>query len=243
MITPSLKEFIIKTVRSFGFNITKYPLRNLDNERLHCALEHWGIELIIDIGANIGQFSQEVRKVGYKKKIVSFEPLSDAYEHLLTNSHHDKNWQIHERCAVGNKNGVIEINVAGNSQSSSILPMLTAHSDATPGSEYFKKENTNIITLDSVFTTYHSNDEKTFLKIDTQGYEKEVLEGASETLKQVKAIQIELSLVPLYQGQPLWDDLIADLTKKGFFVWSILPVLHHPQTGQFLQIDVVLYRP
>jgi FkbM family methyltransferase len=236
------KECVKKTVRSAGFNITKYTPGSSETEKLNTALKYFGIELLIDVGANTGQYAESVRQAGYKKKIVSFEPLVDAYKQLLINSANDKMWFVHERTAIGNQNGEIEINVSGNSQSSSILPMLATHSDAAPNSKYFKTEKTKIIKLDSVFSDYRLNSEVTFLKIDTQGYEREVLEGAKETLEKVKAIQIELSLVPLYAGQPLWDAILLDLAKKGFQVWSILPGFSDPHIGRSLQIDAVLYK-
>ena len=141
-----IKEFIQTAIRSTGFNVTPYVRGSLETEKLNATLEYFGIELIFDIGANVGKFSALVRRNGYKKKIVSFEPITEAHQQLLMNSAKDKNWFVHERCAIGNKNGEIEINVSGNSQSSSILPMLATHSNAAPDSKYFKTEKTKIIS-------------------------------------------------------------------------------------------------
>ncbi|MFX8373787.1 FkbM family methyltransferase, partial [Acinetobacter baumannii] len=89
----------------------------------------------------------------------------------------------------------VDINISGNSYSSSILPMLPAHLSAAPESLYIGKAKTKVITLDSVFDEYRVNKEKVFLKIDTQGFEAEVLSGLSRNLRNITAVQLEMSIV------------------------------------------------
>ena len=91
------------------------------------ALRHSHIDLVIDIGANEGQFAKELRAGGYSGRIVSFEPLSAAHRRLLQESNRDSAWHVHPRCALGDRLGEIELNISGNSVSSSILPMLASH--------------------------------------------------------------------------------------------------------------------
>src|SRR5688572_23878121 len=83
------------------------------------------------------------------------------------------------RAAVGAAPGQTEINIAGNSASSSLLPMLKSHSDAAPQSAIVGRTPTDVIPLDSVFDLYYREGRRVFLKIDTQGYERPVLEGAT----------------------------------------------------------------
>ena len=86
----------------------------------------------LDVGANTGQFAQDLRASGYRGHIVSFEPLSDAHAALLVTASWDPLWDVADRCAVGAGDRWAEINIAGNSYSSSLLPMLDLHREAAP---------------------------------------------------------------------------------------------------------------
>lgn len=207
------------------------------------ALRHHHVDLVFDIGANEGQFARELRAGGYSGGIVSFEPLSSAHARLLQASANDKAWHVQPRCAVGDHLGEIELNISGNSVSSSILPMLSAHRDAAPQSSYQGREATPLITLDSVTSSYLPGAQAPFLKVDTQGYEWQVLDGARDILPRVCGIQIELSLVPLYEGQRLWRDCIERLEANGFQLWTLSPEFVDPVTGRTLQWDGLFFRP
>ena len=130
-----------------------------------------------------------------------------------------------------------DINVSKNSVSSSILPILKLHTDNEKNSIYINSEKTPIITLDSAAENYLNKFSNCFIKIDTQGYEGLVLDGAYKTLKKTKGILCELSLVPLYQGQNLWTDIISRLEKEGFVLWSFEKVFSENNNGRTFQID------
>ena len=198
--------------------------------------------MVFDVGANVGQFANELREYGYKGKIVSFEPLPQAYDGLVSKAYGDENWVIHPRCAIGSMAGDIEINVAANSASSSILPMLSAHEDAAPHAKYTHKELASMITLDSVLEQYASPDDNLFIKIDTQGYEWSVLDGAEQAVKQCRGVLLELSLIPLYDGQKLWLDLVNRLSATQHQVFVIQPGFTDNKTGQTLQVDGLFFK-
>ena len=96
--------------------------------------------------------------------------------------------------------------------------------------------------LDTVAPEYLSVASNPFLKIDTQGFEWQVLDGASETLAHVKGVLCELSLVPLYEGQKLWMDLIQRLEREGFTLWSIQKGFTDPRDGRTLQVNAIFFR-
>jgi len=194
---------------------------------------------LFDVGANTGQYALLTRKEGYKGRIIAFEPLPDAHQKLSLYAEKDPLWTVHPRCAVGASAGTTKINISKNSYSSSILPMLDAHLSAAPESIYVGSVETPVITLASVFDNYHSHSEKAFLKIDTQGFESEVLVGCLSRLPKIKAIQLELSTVPLYEGQELYRYFFDFFESNGFYLWSILPVFANSKTGQHLQFDAV----
>lgn len=240
----SIEAVIRNSFRKLGLDIHRYvPPVPPPPSPIISSLRKFGIDLILDVGANTGQFVSEIRRGGYAGNIVSFEPLSEAHGKLLQASNGDAKWDIYPRCALGDRNGEVEINIAGNSQSSSILPMLESHRSAAPESAYQGKELVPIKTLDAVAGQYLKNAHAPFLKIDTQGFEWQVLDGARATLPHVRGVLLELSLVPLYEGQHLWLEIMARLEAEGFVLWAFEPVFSDPLDGRTLQVDGIYYRP
>lgn len=201
-----------------------------------------GVNVVLDVGANTGQFAQSLRAAGYRRKLVSFEPLSSAHSSLAKTSKSDPHWEIAPRVAIGGHDGEIDIHISGNSVSSSILEMLDSHSSAAYGSAYTDSERVSLATLDSVARNYLTAEAVPFLKIDTQGYEDRVLDGAKELLDRVSGLQVELSFVPLYEGQQLFDALVERLRALGFSIWAIWPGFCDPHSGRMLQVDVTFFR-
>lgn len=200
------------------------------------------IDLLLDVGANVGQSAIRARRDGFDRAIVSFEPLPGAHATLAKNASADSLWVVHERCAVGAAPGTAHINVAADSTSSSLLPMLASHAHAVPNSVYVDTEAIQVITLDSVFREYCKPGRRTFLKIDTQGFEKNVLDGARETLRHVVGVQVSMPVVPLYESQPLFDEFFAFFERHEFKLWSLDPALVERHTGQLLQFDATFVR-
>jgi FkbM family methyltransferase len=238
----SIKLIIKKLLSFFNYRFYKKTIANSSDLQLLKLIDSLSINKVFDIGANEGQFGQSIRKGGYKGQIVSFEPLSDAWIELKNNANNDSNWLIHERVAIGNSNGEIKINISNNSVSSSVLPMLKQHSSAASDSVYIAEETVPIVTFDSIASQYLNNESNIFLKIDTQGFEWEVLEGAKDTLHLVKGVIVELSLVPLYDGQRLWKDIMNKLENEGFTLWALQEVFTDPNTGQSLQFDGIFIK-
>ena len=232
-----MKKYIRKLFNKFGLEVHRLQPNSDFGAQIIKAMRKVNVNILFDIGANTGQFSEEIRNKGYNGKIISFEPLTSARKMLVHQKSKDLNWVIHERAAVGNYNGIIDINISKNSVSSSILPMLKSHSDAEKNSMYIKSEKTPIITLDSVADSYLDKFSNCFIKIDTQGYESQVLDGAFKTLKRAKGVLCELSLVQLYEGQDIWKDLILRLEKEGFVLWSLERGFTDNRDGRTLQMD------
>jgi FkbM family methyltransferase len=236
-----IKKLIKKSFNLVGLNISKIQKNN--PLQTSSPLLYHQIDILLDVGANIGQYALSTREMGFRNKIVSFEPLPEAHKILVENSKNDGNWIVHERCAVGSAIGETEINISKNSQSSSLLPMLPAHSIAAPDSIYIGKKTTKVITIDSIYDEYRGNtNERTFLKIDTQGFEKQVLDGAKNSIKHIKAVQLELSIIPLYETQCLYEYFFQYFKNHAFVLWSLIPGFTDPGTGQMLQFDAIFVR-
>lgn len=237
-----LKELARQGLRKIGLDVHRYLPSSLPPAQLVASLRKFGIDLVLDVGANKGQFASEIRQCGYANRIVSFEPLSQAHGQLLQSSAGDSMWEAYPRCALGDHNGEVEFNIAGNFESSSILPMLETHRSAAPESAYVGKEIVPIKTLDAVSGQYLKDARAAFLKIDTQGFEWQVLDGARDTLPHIRGILVELSLVPLYEGQHLWREVIDRLEAEGFTLWAFKPVFSDQVSGRTLQVDGIFYR-
>ncbi|MGM0562557.1 MAG: FkbM family methyltransferase [Pseudomonadota bacterium] len=206
------------------------------------AFREYNVDLIFDVGANTGQYASEMRSSGYKGRIVSFEPLKAAFDQLAKNAGKDPAWEVHPRCAVGDSIGEVDINVSENSVSSSILPMLDQHRSSASNSVYVGVESVPLITLDSAVSGYSIEKSRYVIKIDTQGFEWSVLDGAETALRNATGVQLELSMVPLYEGQRLWRELIDRLEHEGFTLWTLQRGFTDKNNGRTLQMDGLLFR-
>ncbi len=238
----TIKHKLRKLLWKFGYDVSPYSPQYHPLARRKQLLESSNIDLVLDIGANTGQYAHELRDdLGYRKKIVSFEPLARAFKELQKHSAADENWDV---CnfALGDCNELSEINVAGNSYSSSLLEMMPAHVLSAPESEYIDKEKIEVRTLDSVFSHVVEPGSRVYMKIDTQGFESRVLTGAEKSLNSIEMVQMEMSLLTLYKGESLFNDLCQLMAEKAFSLVAIEPVFSDPETGQLLQLDGIFQR-
>lgn len=242
MNTGVLEGLIRRTANRLGVDIHRHRPEVFGPGRLTAMLASHGVDLVFDVGANTGQFAQSLRQAGYKGRLVSFEPLPSAHTQLLLAAQGDARWEVAPRTAIGDHEGEIEMHIAGNSVSSSALNMLNIHAKAAPGSGYVGNERVRLSRLDTLARGYLQPGTVPFLKIDTQGYEDRVLDGATELLGRVSGLQLELSLVTLYEGQQLFDTLVERLRALGFSIWTIWPGFCDPDSGRMLQVDATFFR-
>ena len=126
--------------------------------------------------------------------------------------------------------------------SSSILKMGDRHIKSAPKSVYVGKEEVNLITIDSIFKKYFDKNQKVLLKIDVQGFEDQVLEGAKESLKNIDAIKLELSLTNLYEGDKIYKYYLDKIESMGFLLWDLQPGFRDKSSGRLLQFDAILVK-
>lgn len=237
-----IKSLVKTALLGAGLELRRYNPAYSPDAQLANVLQRLAIDTVFDVGANTGQYAGLLRKIGYLGDIVSFEPLSEAHDELTGASASDPKWHLAPRMAIGAEDGEIQINIAGNSVSSSVLSMLDSHADAAPQSRYIGQEKVPLHRLDSQAPRYLSPGSRLLLKIDTQGFEGAVIDGAPETLARAQAVQLELSLAALYDGQLLLEQVIAKLRGLGFEIWTLWPGFADPATGRLLQIDAILVR-
>ena len=238
-----MRYAVLKLLRRFGYDVQRYGPHSDPMRRLQQAMKRQRVTTILDIGANIGQFGQRLRINGYEGRIISIEPLSTARAKLVAVTRDDPQWNVAKRYALGERCGEVEINIAGNSQSSSVLNMLDRHRVGDPKSAYIGTEKVPLITLDAFLDELPVlADVPLALKIDTQGYEAQVLAGLDRWSKNVKVIQAEMSLAPLYAGSVGFNDLYRMMEERGFRCISIEPNFTDPNTYEVLQTDAIFER-
>jgi FkbM family methyltransferase len=237
-----MKNRLKTALHGVGFDLRRYNPAYSPEAQIAGLLERLRVDMVFDIGANVGQYGGSLRALGYAGDIVSFEPLSSAHAALTDAAAKDPRWTVAPRVAVGAENAVIEINIAGNSVSSSVLDMLATHADAAPESRYTGKEAVDIACLDTLAGRYLRPDTRLFVKVDTQGFEAAVIAGAPVTLARTQAVQLELSLLPLYAGQADFETIIAQMRVAGFEMWTLWPGFADPATHRMLQIDALFVR-
>lgn len=237
----TLKHVLRKYMWKLGLDISRYnPLYN-PLARKESLMNLCEIGVVLDVGAGFGQFSKLLRSQGYKRRIISFEPLSSEFKRLEENARKDRDWRVFNY-ALGDVCCQGEINVAGNKRSSSLLEMLPSHLLSAPDSKYVGKEKIEVKTLDSIFFDICSESDNIFLKIDTQGYETKILEGAKKSLSSIALIQLEMSFIPLYKDEALFCELYEYLFNLGYRLISLEEVLAEEKSCQLQQVDGLFCR-
>jgi FkbM family methyltransferase len=239
MNAKNIKNFLHYSLRKFNYDLVKCPYGDL-GRRME-IIKQYNIKTIFDVGANIGEFAEIMRDAGYKQQIISFEPRKEAFSELSLKALKDSIWKC-VNIALGDTNCTSIINIAGNNTSSSLLEMKKLHTDIKPHSKYIGKEEIIVKKLDSVIFDYIDKNEEIYLKIDTQGFEKQILVGAEKSIPNIRIVQLEMSLVELYEGSPLIYEMIPFLESKDFFLCSIERGFHDKKTGRLLQVDGIFIR-
>jgi len=227
-------------LRPFGAKIARLHTERDETFRAVCVAAEVGADCILDVGANVGQFAGEVFRNGWQGRVISFEPLSHEHLTLTAAAAGNSRWTVATRGAIGEQAGQSEIHRAGNSASSSLLPMRREHIDAAAGSAPVGAETIEIRRLDEVDGI--PREAQLFLKIDTQGYEMSVLRGAKGLMPRIKGMLVEVSFAQLYDGQPLAFEVLEHLTHLGYRVHDLTPGFYHPTTGRMLQANIIVIR-
>ena len=236
-----MRRQINPLLRNMGYEIAKYsPATNALCRRQH-LIQHYGIDLVLDVGANVGQFGQGMRRLDYKGRIVSFEPLTSAFGVLQKRIGKDSLWDA-VNIALGDFDGEAEINVSMDSQSSSLLGILPSHTKRSASAAYASKEKISVHKLDTIFEEYAASYKSIYLKIDAQGFERKIIEGARKSLPRIKGIQMEVSIIPLYQDECLLPEMLTLMGEAGFTLMSLEPGYCDSISGQLLQVDCLFFR-
>jgi FkbM family methyltransferase len=209
-------------------------------DHMKALLRRYEVDLVLDVGAHHGQFATFIRDIGFEGRIVSYEPVSEAFSALERSSATDLKWDVH-RLALGTEDGSATINVAKSTDFSSFLS-LSRYGATTLASKAatVREERVSMRRLDSVRPA-EAEGGSSFLKVDTQGWDLRVLQGATGTLGRIVALQVEIALRPIYDGMPSLEEVLDLLRSHGFEPTGFFPVSHDARL-RLIEVDCVAVR-
>jgi FkbM family methyltransferase len=206
------------------------------------VFERLGIDLVLDVGANAGQYAAEIRRHGYRGRIISFEPGSDAFAALCAASADDELWCA-RKLALGFSPGTASLNIAANEgKSSSFLAQRGYTFGTTASMRYVASEDVAVVTLDALAGEILADGERAFLKIDVQGFELGVLRGAEATLPRILAVETELALLPVYAEHSDWREICDWMSERGFVLYALDPGYSDWESGRLVEMDALFVR-
>jgi len=209
--------------------------------QIRSVIERSGIDLVIDAGANEGQFARSLRSF-YTGRILSFEPVTFAFDKLAAAASTDPEWHVY-KLALGSQDSTQTINVSDRTLFSSLLKSngycAQRFGDRAKGKH---EEMIRICRLDRLLEEIVPDigNKRVFLKMDTQGYDLEVFKGLGNKLDRVTALQSEVSLISIYEGMPHWTDSISLYEQAGFGVVGMFPV--NRDSGRVIEYDCLLQK-
>jgi FkbM family methyltransferase len=197
------------------------------------------IAVVIDAGANEGQYAEWMRStLGFGGRIISFEPSARTFETLERQARGDDRWECH-RLALGETDQSVELQTAALSQLTSLYQPTAEFLNIWPEAAKAETETVEMRTLSTLWPTLNPGG-PVYLKIDVEGAELAVLEGAATILDQVAVIELELSLVPAYVGAPVLLDVVRFLAERGFSILALEQNLGDDETtGQQFMADAL----
>jgi len=193
---------------------------------------------VIDVGANVGQFGLDIRRYGFSGPIISFEPVDASFRILERTAKKKQPWDV-LHLALGSNESKKIINVSGNAGlSSSFLKASPTHLENFPESQTVGTQQIMVSTLDKQLRILEIDPGSLLLKIDVQGYEDKVLEGARKSLSKIPLCYLEISIVPLYEGEISLIDVLKILDSAGHQIIDLRRGVKAVD-GTLLQIDVL----
>jgi len=229
-------SFMARSVRDYlnGLGtISDIPFKSIVRN-----LKDLNIGSVFDVGANVGQFGLDVRRHGFGSLIVSYEPVQESFEILSQTIKQHQPWTAFQ-LGLGAEESKRSINISGNDGlSSSLLKMGATHLETFPSSATVSQQTISISTIDKQLEILGIRPQELLLKLDVQGFEAEVLKGASQSLSKIPLCYIEVSITPLYEGEITFLPILMELSKYGHEVVDVFRGIK-TKKGQLLQLDIL----
>lgn len=220
-----LKNDLKELLRKWQIYVHRSPPEIL-SEHLRAVFARLGVNCVIDVGGHYGEYGKFLRRLGYKGHIASFEPTTEAFDKLALQTEKDRNWRAF-KYGLGAAEGQIDINIARHSVFNSFLtPTQFSSEQFGKEAEVVARETVRIETFDRMLQQCVEEilDPVIYLKLDTQGYDLEVLRGAQQNIDRVVALQSEVSVKSIYVGMPGFREAIDRYLEHGFEITGLFPV-------------------
>ena len=215
--------------------------RDLD-QQLVFTLERQEVDAVIDVGANLGQYATRLRAAGWSRPILSIEPIPEVHQRLAERAAGDPAWEVAPPMAIGADTGEVELEVSAEADMSSTRAQTPLLQAISPSSAVLRRVKVPQQRLDALDLVRDRPWRRLLVKADVQGAEPAVLAGMEGLWERVQGVQLELALVPLYEGERPWLDLVGDLAARGFAPYLLFPGYFSRRLGRQVQLDIVFYR-
>jgi FkbM family methyltransferase len=231
----------IETIAHAKLIDTRYLHRAVESEYFRKMFHNFDFDLVLDVGANEGQFFQRLRRGGYQGKVISFEPIPLLFETLLLKSKTDPNWTIDSRAVSTETKDGVNFNIMDSSQMSSLhQPRRSGIPNVDRMNSVANKISVSTVSIHQVIKE-HCCTTNNLLKLDTQGHDLEILRACGPAIREISAIMSELSFQNIYASSNDWIQLIELLSQEGF----ILSAMFQNNAGHFphlLECDAIFVR-
>lgn len=231
----SLFKIARSLARMKGWELSK----RLQEEAIRNLLSERHVDLVVDCGANVGEFGSQLRKRGYKGRILSIEPSTSAFVKLANRSLRDPEWDAHKG-ALGSEAAKLSLNIGSHGEgelssfyqsAKSVLPI-----------DFAGTELVNVVRFDQLLDDLDVEDDRhIFLKVDTQGHDLEVMRGVGDRLKQVVGFMTEMSVQPIYEGTPSHWQMLEFAREAGFEPIAFMPI-SMDRAQRIIEYDAVFAR-
>jgi FkbM family methyltransferase len=237
---------IRRILRKAGYDIVRYPAKDWMFFRhvMEATLNKLEINCILDVVANAGRFGSAAREIGYKGWLISFEPDPGTFQRLVKTASGDPKWRTFD-WALGDREHTAEFNVYSETEFNSLREVTKFARDRYPTmTELVSKVGVPVRRLDQVLDqcTQGIDNPRLYLKIDTQGYDPQVLAGAAGVLERMLGLQTELPVKHVYEGLPSYLESLRILSEKGFDLVDFMPVSRDTNGLTAVELDCVMVR-
>lgn len=232
----ALKDGIRWVFRRLGYSIKPYNQYFEHDLRRAAILRRIGVDLVFDVGANIGQYGLLIRKHGFAGTLISFEPIPEVARVLRETARADPAWHVHE-LAITDEDGESEFHIAHMSVVSSLLVTTNVDSQWKPARTIPvpTRRLDTFVAAEGILGDF-------FLKLDVQGAEPRVLSGCAGVLDRLSGVELEMSGRELYEGESLIGEMSYRLESLGFRMVSIEPICPSLTPEAVWQVNAIFLR-
>jgi FkbM family methyltransferase len=222
----SVRDQLQRVARRSGYIVQRWPPEGSLERELQRLIANRSVDLVLDVGAHVGLYGATLRRIGFGGRIVSFEPSPGPFARLAGSV--TGHWDTH-RLALGDATGTARLHLYDAHEEFTSLHQPSQLGREQWGLSAHSTIDVPLRRLDDVVDELSLDASRALIKIDTQGHDAAVLDGAPRTLSAAAALQIELPSSRLYEGAAPLEELLVRADQAGFALLGMFPVHAHPR--------------